>query len=188
MKVLLIIVLTFLLSTTHVVAKEARSESSGQATDSATMATPTPAPYLLPYPGILPDHPLWFVKAARDTLIGFLIADPLKKAEFNLLQSDKRISAGEALLKKGKTEPGVSTISKAENYFEKSVKATEEAKGSGKDVSGFLIRLSEAAQKHQEVILSLEETKDGVVRETLARERGRVEEQGKRVDSLKQKQ
>ncbi|MBI3576483.1 hypothetical protein HY086_00365, partial [Candidatus Gottesmanbacteria bacterium] len=59
--------------------------------------------YLLPYPGILPDNPLYFLKAARDKIIEFLIADPVRKAEFYILQSDKRLGMTSMLLEKGNT-------------------------------------------------------------------------------------
>ncbi len=66
-------------------------------------AAVTPAPvvpkveYNLPYPGILPDHPLYFLKQLRDKILDFLITDPVKKAEFYILQADKRLSMGIAL-------------------------------------------------------------------------------------------
>src|SRR3989344_4901084 len=70
------------------------------------MESPTPIPataaakvnYELVYPGILPDNPLYFIKAGRDRLVAFLINDSLKRAEFNLLTSDKRIYSAKLLL------------------------------------------------------------------------------------------
>src|SRR3989344_6985739 len=61
------------------------------ATDSATDQVEE---YTLPYPGILPDNLLYPIKVFRDRIVSFLISDPLKKAEFNLLQADKRLQAG----------------------------------------------------------------------------------------------
>ena len=70
--------------------------------------------YTLPYPGILPDSPLYFLKTARDKIVSFLISDPLKKAEFNLLAADKRLNSGIFLFNKGKEKYklALSTISK----------------------------------------------------------------------------
>jgi hypothetical protein len=48
--------------------------------------------YTLPYPGILPDHPLYFVKTLRDTILSRLISNPVKMAEFDLLQADKKLN------------------------------------------------------------------------------------------------
>ena len=60
--------------------------------------TPMPTPvdpdvigieYVLPYPGILPTHPLYFLKIVRDRIIELLISDRVNKAEFYILQADK---------------------------------------------------------------------------------------------------
>jgi hypothetical protein len=40
--------------------------------------TPTLVDYQLPYPGILHDNLLYKLKALRDKLVEFLIADPLR--------------------------------------------------------------------------------------------------------------
>src|SRR5438309_421306 len=57
--------------------------------------SPTPSPvsisYQLPYPGMLPDNPLYFLKVIRDGVWSFLLSNPLKKADFDLLQADKRV-------------------------------------------------------------------------------------------------
>src|SRR5258708_61565 len=49
--------------------------------------------YELPYPGILPDNPLYFLKTFRDTIVLFLISEPWKKADFDLQQADKLVNA-----------------------------------------------------------------------------------------------
>jgi hypothetical protein len=48
--------------------------------------------YDLPYPGILLDHPLYFLKKLRDRIMLSLLTDPTKLIEFNILQSDKFLS------------------------------------------------------------------------------------------------
>lgn len=157
------------------------------AQDATPSATPTPVQYNLPYPGLLPDHPLWFVKAVRDKIISLLISDPLKRSEFDLKQADKRLSAGVALIKKGKTEEGVSTISKAENYFEEAVRSASLAKTSGKDVMSWLATLVNASNKHQEVILEVEQTVSPDVRDSLSKERQRLEKLEKDVEEIRLK-
>lgn len=148
--------------------------------------TPTPIQYELPYPGLLPDSPLYFLKTARDRIINFLIADPIKKAEFNLLAADKRLQAGVYLFKKqGKERLAESTISKGENYFEQAIAQAQQAQQEGRKVSSLGNRLFLAAQKHQEVLKSLEEKSPKHItgRMTLLRER--VANFEKQVDSLR---
>lgn len=91
---------------------------------------PTPSPeinqtilkkieYTLPYPGMLPDHPLYNLKRVRDYILERLIADPVKKSEFYILQADKRLQMGVYLAARGKNELAETTISKGEKYMEK---------------------------------------------------------------------
>lgn len=54
--------------------------------------------YVLPYPGILPTHPLYKVKELRDKIIDLLIVDPVRKSEFYVLQADKWLAASDLLL------------------------------------------------------------------------------------------
>lgn len=116
--------------------------------------------YELPYPGLLPDNPLYSLRIIRDRVVDFLISDPLKKAEFNLLQADKRLNAGIYLFNSAnknnkKIELAISTISKAENYFEKAIQKLKEANQEGKDIKELTRKLRDSAKKHQEEILSL---------------------------------
>lgn len=117
--------------------------------------------YTLPYPGILPGSPLYFLKVFRDRLVSFLISDPLKKAEFDLLASDKRLGAAVSLFEKGKKELAESTISKGENYFEDAVKNIKLAKKQGRDIEGLLKNMFLSSSKHLEIILSLKEKTEG---------------------------
>lgn len=108
--------------------------------------------YELPYPGILPDNPLYFLKAVRDRIISFIISDPVKKAEFHSLTSDKRISASLMLAEKSKPDLAISTLSKGNNYFHKAIGNTSEAKRMGKNVDTVLHNMEKAIKRHQEVL------------------------------------
>lgn len=110
--------------------------------------------YELPYPGLLPDSPLYFLKMIRDRLVWFLISDPLKKADFNLLTADKRLNGALYLFREDKNKIKLveSTISKGENYFEEAIKKVKEAKKQGMDTADILRRLETSSQKHQEIL------------------------------------
>lgn len=126
--------------------------------------TPTMAPvdYTLPYPGLLPDHPLYNVKAFRDRVIGFFISDPNRKAEYNLLQSDKRVNSANYLFMKGEQKYFLSesTLSKGLNYFEEALNQTRLAKNEGIRVEDILTKMEIASRKYDEVITNfVNETK-----------------------------
>lgn len=144
---LLVSLLFILIPAVHVYAQESGLPSDEQ----VEQAKPN---YELAYPGILPDHPLYFIKAGRDRIISFFISQPIKKAEFNLLQADKRIHASLLLSEKREDKIGLaqSTFSKGENYFEMAINNTEEAKRQGIDITEFSKKLSDANEKHQQVL------------------------------------
>lgn len=71
------------------------------------------------YPGILPNHPLYFAKMIRDKAILSLTRNPQKKVNLFLQYADKRLTAGQVLIYQGEYDLGVSTITKAEKYLQK---------------------------------------------------------------------
>lgn len=126
--------------------------------------TPTPTPvavtvqkidYTLPYPGILPDNPLYFLKQLRDFILNQLIVDPMRKAEFYILQGDKRLGMGVMLVDQKKDALAEETISKGEKYLNNAVTELTQLKSNGKDISTVVDRLEKSITKHMEVIESL---------------------------------
>lgn len=124
--------------------------------------TPTPTPtaspsaqkvdYVLPYPGILPDHVLYPLKMLRDKILDFLTREPIKKTEFLILMADKRLGAGKTLTDFGKVNLGESTISKGEKYLERAINKAEEARQQGKNINGIMEKLDRSVRKHIEVL------------------------------------
>lgn len=113
---------------------------------------PTEVDYYLVYPGILPDHFLYPLKMVRDRILLFLTVNPIKKTEVLLLFADKRLGAGKALIEGGKTELGISTLSKAEKYLERAVVQAQQAQKEGKDDKKLFEKLTIASLKHLEVL------------------------------------
>ena len=123
-------------------------------------ATPSSTPevnYELPYPGLLPDSPMYFLRVIRDRIVSLLISNPLKKAEFDLLQADKRLNAGIYLFNKGKTSLAFSTVSKAENYFLQALDKLGEAKKQGENINDLEGKLKNAVKKHEQELATLSE-------------------------------
>lgn len=121
---------------------------------------PTPTPeqkvsYNLPYPGLLQDSPLYPLKGLRDRIVLFFISDSVKKAQYYLFLSDKRLAAGKILTENGKEKLGTETIQKGENYFGLALKEAIKAQKNGKETESVLARLSLAQLKHAEVIREL---------------------------------
>lgn len=145
------------LSISKVAAKVPVVNKPGQGVSVVTL-TPTPKPeidYYLPYPGILPDHPLYSLKAVRDRIWLWLTTDLVRKAQLMTLFADKRLGAGRVLIEGNKISLGLSTLEKGEKYLERAVGQLEEAKKAGKDIKEVGGGLSLALQKHEEVLTRL---------------------------------
>lgn len=111
--------------------------------------------YYLPYPGVLPDSPLYKVKALRDRISLWLITDPNKKAEKELLLADKRIGAAVALIDGGKDELAVTTATKGEKYLEQAVNRVLVLADGGQDVKSLLLMMANATAKHEEMMVEI---------------------------------
>ncbi len=112
--------------------------------------------YNLPYPGLLPDSPLYLAKIVRDRITDFLTRDNLKKAELYLLYSDKRASMSLVLAHKGKGQLAIETFTKGEKYFFRIPNlliATK--KQGGQAPSNFVQTLKLSNAKHKELIEEL---------------------------------
>lgn len=126
--------------------------------------------YNLPYPGrILPDSPLWPLKAFRDKLWHFVTINDSKEAELSLLCSDKRLGMAKILFEKGKPELAFSTLTKGEKYFEQAFLHEEMAREKGENTTEVLNKIALSALKHRQVIdeilaIAPEDAKPGIIK------------------------
>jgi len=159
-KLLIILISAFILSISFNFNIAKAQESTTSEASGAATTQEKKIEYELPFPGILPDSPLYFLKVTRDRVVSILISDPMKKAEFDLLQSEKRLKAGVALLGKKKNDLGISTIHKGQNYFEEALGEIVKARGQGFEVSSFSNRLLLSSQKQVDVLKEYKNIKD----------------------------
>ena len=156
------------------------------ATESATMgaemtATDEALPkmeYYLPYPGVLPDSPMYKIKMIRDRVALWLTFGEEKKARKELAYADKRINAAMYLVEGGKLGLGVTTATKAEKYLEKAVERVVRMSTEGQDAKSFLADLSRATQKHLEILEQLEGQVTGEDKKTLEKVAGATQVAG----------
>jgi hypothetical protein len=150
--------------------------------------TPTPD-YYMAYPGLLPDSPLYIFKTMRDRMISLLIGDPIKKSEFDILQTDKRVGAAVMLIDYGgkneqKQELAVSTISKGFNYFDEAIQKAFEAKKQGDSTMELKAHLKKAGAMY-DYLLEKEKTKTTkVVSEGIRVEKTRLDKLLLQVNGL----
>jgi len=171
-----LLVICFLFIPPSVSAQE--NVSTQDATEAASVD------YVLPYPGILPDSPLYFLKAVRDRLVGLLVNDPVKKAEFNLLTSDKRINAAIFLANRGKDQLAVDTLSKSNNYMDQAIGATATAQDAGKNIDTVLSNIRTSIKSHKQIADGLQKKVSKKMMSHVQRESKRLADLGKTADKL----
>ncbi len=136
-------------------------------TAKAPVPTPTVAPsrveYSLPYPGILPDNPLYVLKTFRDKIIELLVSDPINKAEFYILQADKKLNMSIALTGKGKSAEAQEMMAQALIARTQAVTLLETTAQSGRVIPDFVLeKLTLSLKKHQEVLADMKQNVDAV--------------------------
>jgi hypothetical protein len=150
--------------------------------------TPTPVQYTLPYPGLLPGHPLYFLKNTRDTIVGFFISSPLKKAEYDLLQADKNVHAAVFLLREKKNSRLVmATLAKAEIYFRDAISKTKDAEKQGMVTRDMAAKLVLANAKYQETLLQMIQVAEGETKNQLTVELDKIKKIGEEGRKLQRK-
>ncbi len=134
--------------------------------------------YELPYPGMLPDNPLYFLKAMRDGMVKLLINDDMKMARFSLLNAEKRMFSAKLLTGKNKDKLAVETISKGNNYLIESLSAIrryQKTHPKSADVKPFLLQLDASSKKLLEVQEDMQNSIDKDYREHFASEHKRTD-------------
>lgn len=109
--------------------------------------------YPLPYPGILTDHPLYFIKQMRDGILVFTTRDNVKKSQLYLHLSDKHMAIALQLAQKGRGDLAKEELIKAEDYFLEIPPLLKEAQQQGaSSTDDFMSKLLQSNAKHKEVI------------------------------------
>lgn len=109
--------------------------------------------YDLPFPGILPTHPLYFLKTFRDSLIEMMITSDVKKAEFYILQADKRLQMSASTSLGNNTQLIETMRNEALLYREKSLETLVKALGKNIVIPRYVLeKLVISSKKHKEVL------------------------------------
>lgn len=147
------------------------AQTEAEPSPEATVSPKPTVDYHMVYPGILPDHILYPLKMLRDKIWLWLTVEPVRKSELLLLFADKRLGAAKALVEGGKTEMGISTLTKGEKYLEQAIEQAEKAREAGKETAALYEKLAKATLKHQELlgemVLKVPEQAQSTVKETM---------------------
>jgi hypothetical protein len=182
--ILIFLFLIFLFSLSTVLTKAASAFDSSSSSRSAVTT------YQLPYPGLLPDNPLYILKVVRDRIVRFFISDPLKKGQFDLLQADKSLNSAYYLSFRENINNKMilTAVAESGNSFADSIKDISLAKEQGMDVNGLLENMLLSAQKHRDVLAETENKISPVSKKILEKELRRTRDFEKMVSEIKSKQ
>lgn len=166
---LLLIAAPFFLPGQYAAALEPESVTEEQATGTPDTvmteeASPSSAPaveYIMPYPGMTPDHPLYFFKRLRDALMTILISDPVKKIEFSLLKSDKFMGMAVIMKEKGNWDLVRTVLTDSNKNYRDAAAGVKRMQDGGVVVPEAVIAtLGNAAIKHSDILESMRQGAD----------------------------
>ena len=163
-------------------AQESTPVPTAEATPSSSLTLTVN--YELPYPGLLPGSPFYFIKMIRDSINDLLISDPVRKSNFYLLQADKRLAAAIMLFEKGNEELGEETLSKSLNYLDKSISKMEEAKKEQDNVMDVFGKIKASSENQKEEIGMLRDNAKGEMENKLMINYNRAVEIQNRVNAF----
>lgn len=147
----------------------------------------------LPDPGMLPDHPLYFVTSASEAVGTFFTFGDADKAERALELSERRLAEVRALAEQGKPEAAERAAERYRDQLDRAVTRAEQARARAEDeeveepegeeeaeeeeTDEALTRVAEATSRHQEVLAEVyqkvpEQARPGIERAMEASERG----------------
>ena len=157
-----------------------------QVASSSSQTAQSTVDYQLPYPGLLPDNPLYFLKMFRDNLTSFFLSKPLDKAQFELMQSDKDTEASYLLVTQqaGKTDLALKTFSQGQDDFTQAIVQVIDAKKQGYSIIEMSKKLDLSNQKHEQILRLIEQQMGQNDSGTFQIEHNRIETFTKEIKAL----
>ncbi len=111
----------------------------------------------LPDPGILPDHPLYFLKNWGESIGTFFTFGDINEAERYLFLAERRIAEAKSLIDKGKPEITERALERHREQLNRAIGKAEEAKQKGINADDILAKISQATLRHQAVLIEIYE-------------------------------
>lgn len=144
---------------------------AGIAFAQGTTTTPTSTSTVdeLPDPGILPGHPLYFVKSLTENIgLAFSFGN-VKKSEQLANLAEKRLAEAEALADQGDSERAERALERYSSQFNRAIENARQAEESENEkIKSVLERVAESTAKHQKVLSEVYEKVPEQAREAIS--------------------
>lgn len=113
--------------------------------------------YVLPYPSRMPGNIFYKIHLAEEKILQYWYFGDFGQFNYNLKESDKYLVEAKTLFEYNQYLLGFNAIKKSDYYFKQTLPYLLKARGEGKDISENKGVLRQAAGKHQEVLLKMEQ-------------------------------
>ncbi len=113
------------------------------------------SPYVLPYPSAMPGGIVYKIHLAWEKLSQYWYFGDFGQFDYNLKESDKYLVEAKTLFEYNQYLLGYNALQKSNMYFMLTLPDLETAKNHGKDITDKRILLSQAADKHIEILEKL---------------------------------
>lgn len=128
-------------------------------------------------PGMLPDHPMYFMKSVSESIGTAFTFGKVNEAERALELSEKRLAEARALAADGKSDEAENAVERYQAELDRALTKAEQARANGDDADEVLTDVSEATSRHQEVLAEVyqkvpEQARPGIERAMEASRRG----------------
>ena len=143
-KLLLILILAvFLFFTANVFAQEE------EATNSTNILQ---AEEELIGPGLLPNHPLYFLKSLSEGIGNFFTFGQVNQAQRAMMLAEKRLAEANTLIAQGKNELAQRTMERYQERFTNAFAFAQKAKEAGQNTDEVMAKIAENTLRHQAVL------------------------------------
>lgn len=131
-------------------------------------------------PGMLPDHPMYFIKSMSESIGTFFTFGEVNKAERALQLAEKRLAEARALAADGKPEEAAKAVERYQAQLDRALTRAKQAQANGDDADEVLTDVSEATPRHQAVLAEVyekvpEQARPGIQRAMEASRRGHAQ-------------
>lgn len=103
-------------------------------------------------PGLLPNHPLYFLKTWSENIQTFFTFGQVNRANRHLALAEKRLAEAKSLMAQGETELAQKIMNRYQEQFAHAFTFAQQAKEKGQNSDEIMAKIAENTLRHQAVL------------------------------------
>lgn len=103
-------------------------------------------------PGLLPNHPLYFLKTLSENIGTFFTFGQINRVNRQMFLAERRLAEAELLLAQGETERAEKMMNRYQKRFARALVLLERAKEDGQNTDEAMVKIAEKTLRHQMVL------------------------------------